>query len=52
MSWKILLIIPMAIFEVIFLGVCWIIAFIHKPTGRKITQWSLDNLPGEDWYKE
>jgi hypothetical protein len=49
-SLKLLLILPMAIFEIIFLGVCWIVAFCHKPTGYKLTQWSIDNLPAKEWY--
>jgi len=47
---KILLIIPMAIFELLFLGVCWIVAFIHKPTGKKLIEWSIRELPDKEWY--
>jgi hypothetical protein len=49
-SLKLLLILPMAVFEILFLGVCWITALAHKPTGRKLTQWSMDNLPAKEWY--
>lgn len=47
---KLILILPMALFEFIFLGVCWIVAFSHPPTGKKLTQWSIDNLPAKEWY--
>jgi hypothetical protein len=47
---KLLALIPMAIFEIIFLGVCWLVAFCHKPTGYKLTQWSLKTLPAKEWY--
>ena len=47
---KILLLIPMVFVELFFLVVCWIAAIIHKPTGRRITEWSIEHLPAKDWY--
>lgn len=47
---KLLLILPMAIIELLFLIVCWGVALIHKPTGAILTQWSIDNLPAKEWY--
>ena len=40
----------MAMFEILFLGVCWIVAFAHKPTGKKLVRWSIDTLPSKEWY--
>tara|TARA_Y100000310_G_scaffold338786_2_gene429459 strand:- start:1269 stop:1421 length:153 start_codon:yes stop_codon:yes gene_type:complete len=44
------LIIPMAIFEILFLGVCWVVAFTHKPTGKCLVEWSIRTLPNPEWY--
>ncbi len=45
-----LLILPMALIEIIFLGVCWVAALIHRPTGKRLTEWSINNLPAKEWY--
>ena len=50
MKW--LLIIPMALFEIVFLGVCWIAAFFHPPTGKRLAEWSIRTLPGPNWYSK
>jgi len=47
---KILLIIPMALIEIVFLGVCWLVAFAHKPTGARLVKWSLRTMPDKEWY--
>ena len=50
MNRKTLLIVPMAIFELLFLGVCWFVAWAHPKTGKKLVEWSLRTLPGPEWY--
>ncbi|VAW65861.1 hypothetical protein MNBD_GAMMA11-3439 [hydrothermal vent metagenome] len=50
MRW--LLIVPMALFELLFLGVCWFVAFIHKPSGKRLVEWSINTLPGLEWYSK
>ncbi len=47
---KLILIIPMSIFEIIFLGILWLVAFTHKPTGKKLVEWSIKTLPSKEWY--
>jgi len=49
---KIFLILPMAVFEIGFLGVCWVVAVCHKPTARRMVERSLRTLPGPEWYSD
>lgn len=47
---KILALIPMVFVELVFLTVCWLAALIHTPTGRMLTEWSIEHLPAREWY--
>lgn len=49
---KITIFIFAIIFEVLFLGICWMLVFIHRPTAKRLTTWALENLPSKDWYYE
>jgi len=48
---KALLIIPMAIIELILLGLNWIVAFINPRMGQKMMEWNIRTLPNKEWYK-
>lgn len=47
---KILLLIPMSIVELFTLAICWVVAFVHKPTGGHLLNWVIKKLPDINWY--
>lgn len=47
---QILMIVPMALFELAFLAVCLFAGLVHPKTGKQLVSWSLRTLPGQNWY--
>ena len=48
--YKILLLLPLAIVELLLLVTCWILAIPFPTAAGRICQWAEDNLPNREWY--
>jgi hypothetical protein len=50
MKWRIILIPPMALFEVLCFIVCCMLLVVHRPTALRLSNWVVENLPSKEWY--
>jgi len=47
---KKLLIIPMAVFEIVFWVIAAFILIINISLGKRFLNWAIETLPDKDWY--
>jgi len=51
MSWRIILFVPLALFETALLMVTILIIPVSSKTAKRITDWAINTLPNPKWYK-
>lgn len=47
---RLLLLPPMAVVELLLLSATWAIAFVRPDIAKKITDWACARLPTRSWY--
>ncbi len=47
---RLLLLPPMAVIELLLLGTTWVIALVRPDLAKKIVDWACARLPTRSWY--